>query len=1453
MGEDLPVDSHGFLIDTSSWYRQPPSVVPLIDACSASAVLLGEAGIGKSSALDTVLEATQMSRGWDAQVRVDLGQVRSWEDLTRKADSVLSRLGPTGHAPAASSSDAEAGHRHLLVVDGVDECRATGKEIAGWFTDLAATYDCRWLQVLIACRSMAYTDVLSQAVIAAFGIDEARTYTLAPLRRSDLVAAASTKGVDPKLFLEAVTEAGAQALARTPLTLDLLLDTFLEHSTLPASRASLYSFALPHAVMHQGDDRAPDDLAGSQSQRFATAARLACYCVLTGAEGITTRRRTEPGQALLAIDTFLGTREGTPGDTFTIERPIVEGVLNSSLFSNRGPAAAGPAHASIASYLTAQYLTDHQVPREQLQGLLVHRGEVGEPGIPTDLHELAAWLISLCPDLGPWLIEVDPQAIASYSSYIEDPHCAELIVDGLLRQARQDTTGDGLPWWRMTPLRHPGLTRQLEQALHEAVNRAPHITHELELILNLIAENEVGELLQAVASIACDAQHPHRLRRLAAQCAGMLDQTEAAPLLRPILAELAQQPEHDPADGLRGAVLQTCQPWLTLDELLAALTPPRTDPSLYTSFCRRLPASLSEDQIAPFLGWAGSHLMNPNSLWAGWSDEAAMVQGLLDRALSGPEAEARVPIVAVWLRIYLQTYPQLSVPAPLCAPLDDPDNQHARHLRRTLTRHLIDVAQDAEDAFQLAEGWDPHSTRTVRSRFETSVGPEREQRTSLLDATDLAWLVKFEQSLSDQKAPHAWPMLQHVWSMARTTDAGQDTAWSTQGTRVWSQVFAQDLEAIPIDGPRADQLRAQAARRQSRTEPWQGRDEYITTTREFLAQAESGDHDSFVSLCWNLQCDPDTGRFAATELLTDLLSLPGTVILADGYEHRLLAVARRFVTNGLPTDSSWIRTNSLPARPWAAIFAFTALLNDDGEILATLPSGQWQAWAPTLLAFPLTSTAARHVGPRGQLLEMALLHAALQLETTYDTLVRALYEAEETSPVLDLASYIWTPELETRLLQTLTDLTAQAHEKAPAIGPGGHDVLARVLTILLRQGSPRVCHQVRDRFGAPLSEPNPASDERLDAAYLRVFLLETPTEIWPTAEHRLRTDGTALVAVSGAFSRSHSTQAWLFKLSEPALAEIARILLGRFPSTDSAGSSPPGATAAQTHIDVVLDHLASRGTGEAIRLLRELAADWPKTSIIRAAAQKAVQAHREGSWVRPSPDELSQLIHDPRRRLVRNGTDLMDVVIALLNKMQEDLTQGTLPAAILWNETELETLPNGQSGKQRLRFPKDENLVSDYLAYALRRDLVEGGILINREVQVYRNIKGAGDRIDLLLQAPTAAATHSSPQRQEESVAQVAIEVKGNWHDKIKTAMQTQLADDYLAALGTRNGIYLIAFFPTDQWTAKERKRPAARQTPAGLKETYDAQAAQLNESRNLNVRAFVLDCTIRSSAQRNT
>jgi len=1438
VGDSIPVDPSGFLVSSSFWYSGSWTAVPLAEACSASAVLLGEAGIGKSHALSTVLKTRKNSRNSGAYAQVDLGEVRSWEDLIRKARPVLCQLPLSSPSSGPASGDDGAPSEHLLLLDGVDECQATGKELAGWFTDLADTYDCRSLQVLIACRRMAYTDTLRQAVTTAFGITDNHTYALAPLRQSDLTDAAKARHIDPDRFVEAVSAAGAQSLARTPLALGLLLDTFLEQGSLPTTRADLYAFALPHTVMHQGEDRAPQELVGSQDQRFAIAARLACYCLLTGADGITMMRRPAPGRTLLPIDTFLGAREDTTGESFVIERPLIESVLHSSLFSSRGPAAAGPAHTSIASYLTARHLCDHRLPKEQLQGLLVHRGEIDTPGIPTDLHELAAWIVAMRPDLGPWLIATDPHAIASYSSYISDPHCIELIVDGLLQQARENAPRSDRYWQYVTSLRHPGLSGQLTRALDDATTRPTQGVHELELILTLTAENQVAELLPVVASIACDPQRDHGLRRMAAQCVRRAAGNPGTPLLKPILAELTRHPERDPDDSLRSAALDTCWPWLTTDELITALTPPRTNPSSYSYVCTRIPSLLTDDQVMPFLNWASTRVMDPASPWAGWSGADTVIEGLLDRALSGPNAEARVPVVAAHLRPYLRSYPSLAVPTPLRARPNDPGDQQPRLLRRALVHELITLATDAEDAFQLAEGWDTRPRHAFRWNPASDTDGEREHRTSLLDAADLAWLVGIEMDLTDTQAPHAWPALEHVWNLARITDTGQDIAWATRGTRVWSKVFAHGFEAIPVDSPYANQLRSREARRQARTQPWDGRAEYVSSTRTLFTQAESGDGDSFVALFRHLHYDPETGGYAVTDFDSDLLSLPGTIVLPDGHGPRLLTAARRFVTENLPEDDGWINTRDIPWQPWAAVTAFTTLIRD--KALMTLPASQWRAWAPALLAFPLTSTAARHIDPRLRLLEMAHPHGAQELEATYDTLVRKCFTAQESQASLDLVSAIWSSELETRLLRTLTDLTAQAHENPT--GPAGHEVLVRVLSGLLEHSSSPIRHQTLERFGAPLRDPDPAHDDQLDAMYLRVLLDKAPEEIWPTAEHRLLADPIVLDAVAESFLHSNRTQPWLARLSTPAVAQIARLLLDHN-SPASSSDLPP-----TQHSTAVLSHLASRATDEAIHFLSTLAGERPQNSVLQELLQEAEQTRWERSWVRPTPDELSKLIQDPRRRLVKDGTDLLDLVLVLLAKIQEDLTQGTLPAAILWNETKFGPLPGGKKTAQRLRFPKDENLVSDYLTHSLRRELTDNGILINREVQVYRNIKGAGDRIDLLLQAPTA-----TPPRRDEPIAQLAIEVKGNWHDKLATAMETQLADDYLTALHTRNGLYLIAYFPHDQWTASERKRPSADQTWESLRETYDAQAAQLSERRNLDVRAFVLDCSLRDSASRNT
>ncbi|MBW8706945.1 hypothetical protein MBT84_45675 [Streptomyces sp. MBT84] len=78
-------------------------------------------------------------------------------------------------------------------------------------------------------------------------------------------------------------------------------------------------------------------------------------------------------------------------------------------------------------------------------------------------------------------------------------------------------------------------------------------------------------------------------------------------------------------------------------------------------------------------------------------------------------------------------------------------------------------------------------------------------------------------------------------------------------------------------------------------------------------------------------------------------------------------------------------------------------------------------------------------------------HAAQELEITYDALVRASYATEEAQSTLDLISAIWTPQLEARLLETLTDLTTQTHDNTT--GPAGNEVLAVVLSHILEEAA----------------------------------------------------------------------------------------------------------------------------------------------------------------------------------------------------------------------------------------------------------------------------------------------------------------------------------------------------------------------------------------------------------------
>jgi hypothetical protein len=84
------------------------------------------------------------------------------------------------------------------------------------------------------------------------------------------------------------------------------------------------------------------------------------------------------------------------------------------------------------------------------------------------------------------------------------------------------------------------------------------------------------------------------------------------------------------------------------------------------------------------------------------------------------------------------------------------------------------------------------------------------------------------------------------------------------------------------------------------------------------------------------------------------------------------------------------------------------------------------------------------------------------------------------------------------------------------------------------------------------------------------------------------------------------------------------------------------------------------------------------------------------------------------------------------------------------------------------------------------------------------------------------------------------------------TSMENQLALDYLPTVGTNCGIYLVGWFPVDQWDDTDNRAKAVpRDDQSLLLEELQQQARLLGERLSVDITPFVLDAERRRKASR--
>ncbi|KKN15725.1 hypothetical protein LCGC14_0983150, partial [marine sediment metagenome] len=730
----IDLSDAGFLFDPESEYAKyvPSDIVAFEQIAHLPCLaLLGEPGIGKSTAMEDLRDAIQQAVQASGE-RLLYVNLNEYGEESRLIDDVF--------GSAAYQEWLTGTHCLHLFLDSLDECRlrvpVAGAIIAGRLRQ--AKDHLGRLRLRIACRTADWPTTLEGALPDLWGKDDFGAYELAPLRRKDVQAAAETEAVDVDRFLEELVRTESVPLAIKPITLNLLLSVFKGQGQFPSRRQELYELGCLKLCEEANPNRRDLRLQGgtgqlSPEQRIAVASRIAAVSLFCRKPTIITGNLPPQVSGEEApIASFVGRQEPAGAGQVDVSDDAIREVVGTGLFSSRGPGRMGFAHQTYAEFLASRYLVMHAVPSDTVLSLLRHPDDRDGHIVP-QLYETAAWVAGINSSVLQATAQVDPQVLlrGDAANLTEADRC--LIVDAILRalEERRATDRDWDLYRQYVKLKHVELAEQLRAWITDASKYfvARHVA------IDIAKGCECRELQSLLADMALDESEVPRLRSNAAHAVGKIGDAETRRRLLPLALG---QCGDDLRDELKGCGLQAIWPGLiSAEDLFKHLTLPRQS-SFHGAYGRFLTADLLEHlgaaDLPHALGWLRTlasqhhldyilHRVSDEIMVRAWGNIAGI--GILD-ALAGVSIEFFKNYHALMDDTdTVKKHPNL---------FDDP----AR--RRLLAARIVALSQD----------------RTVRSEL---MG--RSPR--LIRPEDFAWCVEQLRQCVGSQAEPVWAEL--IWSL----------------------------------------------------------------------------------------------------------------------------------------------------------------------------------------------------------------------------------------------------------------------------------------------------------------------------------------------------------------------------------------------------------------------------------------------------------------------------------------------------------------------------------------------------------------------------------------------------------------------------------------------------------------------------------------------------------------
>lgn len=847
-------------------------------------VLLGPPGAGKSTALGALVHSSP------SPVRmVSFGSTGSEDHLRSLVAQALSELnGGGGAAP-------------ILALDSLDETTLATPQLASFIGEIAAAVS-REARLVLACRTAAWLPGVQKALENRYG-EHLRVYDLAPLRRQDIVAYASSAGVDGEEFLNSVEAASVFPIAQSPNTLRLLLDTYLDDRErgLPGSQASLFGITVERMLREPNIARqVPGQLEDVQSL-LACAGRAAVMSLFTGRPVIRLVGGAGTGE--------LGLEDLGPWDEGRVEAggSVLKRVLGSALFVGAGDQLIRFAHQTLAEYLAARHLLDLAIDAPQVSSLLRGRGGLLAPQI----QAVAAWLVGLSPSRFIELLQEDPAAFIASSVEMNDPTYRHAIVDGLFALAARGELLDTPPS-SLGGLWYSGLSEQLLSVLGNPLATFD----ERYLSIRLARANRVRDLTQALTDLTLSEDEPIPLRNAAGRTVLEIGGVEAVSLI--VSLADGEAAEFDTDDELFGlGLMAKLRLGRSLSEVLPVLRAPRND-NFWGNYRSLLVIELPRAVGSP-------ELPSDDLVAAGvWAADLELASDINVESLSWPEDRLTDAILLACLgRLGDQGVVQAA------ARLIGARLRSGRTiLRDSLTREALpELSRDVRLALLAA----------IQPDLDSIVGVWGLARAGLLRAHDLPWVLDRASFATTQPEREQWvdwvratfdpSVVEHRNAVADFVAEHADyaglLAFLLKPRPDWTEVDIDEDAADTGHVPTDEELRA-----------------------DLLELLSSEEPDAFLRLCHVARW---TGgqRYSTNALPLDVRRLPGWHLLPASSTDQIMAAARRYLENTQPDFERYFGTSTFGWDVIAGVRAL-ALLLTSGQGRA-LEDWVWGNWVPAIV------------------------------------------------------------------------------------------------------------------------------------------------------------------------------------------------------------------------------------------------------------------------------------------------------------------------------------------------------------------------------------------------------------------------------------------------------------------------------------------------------------------------